>query len=374
MPANLMETDSMAYVGETPWHRLGTKLPEGADALAFMVAAGLDWIVERRPMSYQPVSGGDSIMTDHYALVRSTDGRFFGSASKYKPFQNSEIFQFMGDVCRANHMTMETAGSLKDGEIVWSLARTDESATLPKGGDRLSRYVLLTNSHKPGSSFRYAETTVRVVCWNTLMFAFQQADQARTSWRFRHTQKFGAYAQVILDDLKLESKAFGESVEVAREAQKLKLTRGETEQYIGDVCGWRVVEEMIEQAHAEAAYQSTIQEGGSVLDAIVQADEAGKDIQVDRLAALTASPIAVRQIKTLSRNAEAALRYVYDSPGADLEGSKGTLWGALNGVTYWADHDVAGGSLAKRVASVTVGTRQKIKERAYQTAREMVSR
>ena len=35
--------DAIAFVGETPWHGLGTKLPEGADIATWKRAAHLEW-------------------------------------------------------------------------------------------------------------------------------------------------------------------------------------------------------------------------------------------------------------------------------------------------------------------------------------------
>jgi hypothetical protein len=46
--AHLIET--MMYVGETPWHGLGTRIPEGKKLTIdeAIIAAGHDWEVKRR--------------------------------------------------------------------------------------------------------------------------------------------------------------------------------------------------------------------------------------------------------------------------------------------------------------------------------------
>ena len=42
----------MAYVGAKPWHGLGVELEEGVTPKEMMVAAGLDWEVEKVNMYF----------------------------------------------------------------------------------------------------------------------------------------------------------------------------------------------------------------------------------------------------------------------------------------------------------------------------------
>ena len=41
--------NTMAYVGETPWHGLGKKIPSATTASSFLEAASLDWQVRFDP-------------------------------------------------------------------------------------------------------------------------------------------------------------------------------------------------------------------------------------------------------------------------------------------------------------------------------------
>jgi hypothetical protein len=45
---------AIAYVGETPWHGLGTELRAGCSVEQWTEAAGLDYVVERSPVLFNP--------------------------------------------------------------------------------------------------------------------------------------------------------------------------------------------------------------------------------------------------------------------------------------------------------------------------------
>ncbi|NBQ98794.1 MAG: DUF932 domain-containing protein, partial [Microbacteriaceae bacterium] len=128
--AHMVET--MAYAGNVPWHGLGKKVPHDLSPEQMLEAAQLDWTVQKVPafanVEDQNVNIGWS------ALVRSSDNRILDVVSNdWNPVQNSEAFQFFHEYCEAGDMEMHTAGSLRDGQIVWALAKVNESFELFKG-------------------------------------------------------------------------------------------------------------------------------------------------------------------------------------------------------------------------------------------------
>ena len=54
--------------------------------------------------------------------------------------QNEEAFEFFSEYCLAGDMSMETAGSLRDGKMVWGLAKVKESFDI---GKAKGRFVLI---------------------------------------------------------------------------------------------------------------------------------------------------------------------------------------------------------------------------------------
>ena len=117
----------MAYVGEVPWHGLGTSVPADLTPAQMLEAAGLDWTVEKVP-AFATVAGAQ-VPVGKSALVRSMDG-----------------------------------------QIVWGMAKIRDSFEL-FGGDRVEGHLLFSNFHKYGHSTDVRFTPTRVVCRNTLAVA-----------------------------------------------------------------------------------------------------------------------------------------------------------------------------------------------------------
>lgn len=173
--------ESMISVGEKPWHGLGTVLDEPPTVQDAILQAGLDWKVELHKVSASAdlAVGHQSMIIDgSLAICRmfKNEGliqNVYGIVSKkYEPLQNSEAFEFFQPILDSGHVHLETAGSLKKGEIVWVLAKLDEDIKVGmdiKGdADMVRPYLLLSMGHNGKRSVKIAFTPIRVVCWNTL--------------------------------------------------------------------------------------------------------------------------------------------------------------------------------------------------------------
>jgi phage/plasmid-like protein (TIGR03299 family) len=88
------------------------------------------------------------------------------------PLQNDQAFQFFDPFVSSGLVTLETAGSLREGKRVWILARIAENSDVGIVGDDIVRkYLLLSNSHDGTTAVRVGFTPIRVVCANTLAMA-----------------------------------------------------------------------------------------------------------------------------------------------------------------------------------------------------------
>ncbi|NBX97409.1 DUF932 domain-containing protein, partial [bacterium] len=123
----------MAYVGEVPWHGLGTQLPQGVTPREMQIAAGLDWRVERKPLVWLD-EDGQANGSNHVALVRSDNQRTLDVVpDDWIDFQNDDAAEFFVDFINQGEGTMETAGSLREGRHTWFLARMQAEGEVVKG-------------------------------------------------------------------------------------------------------------------------------------------------------------------------------------------------------------------------------------------------
>lgn len=173
---------AMAFTGNrnAVWHRLGKEVPADLSPEQMMKAANCDWNVLTVPLTADIYEDNGSIRaqidTGHSALIRDRDMKVLDVVTEgWNPVQNSDAFAFFNDFIDAGDMTMDTAGSLHDGRVVWALAKIGEGFTI-LGGDRIEGYLLFSNPHQFGRSVNVAFTPVRVVCNNTLTYALANID------------------------------------------------------------------------------------------------------------------------------------------------------------------------------------------------------
>ena len=159
---------AMAYFGDTPWHRLGTRLENPATAAEAIEGAGLDYEAELTRMT----TVDDIPVPNRLAVVRSDNRQILGTVgTSYVPVQNRQAFGFLDAVVADGSLRYHTAGALGKGERVWMLAKLPDDIRVKNSDDVTEKYLLLSNSHDGSSSLRVHFTPIRVVCANTLAIA-----------------------------------------------------------------------------------------------------------------------------------------------------------------------------------------------------------
>ena len=117
------EVESMAWAHEVPWHGLGNRVEGNVTCDEMLVAAGLDWTVEQIPCFIE--IDGQKVPVERKALVRSSDKKILTvTGNNWRPFQNKDAMNFFRDWAAVGGCTLETAGSLHGGKVVWLCLRS----------------------------------------------------------------------------------------------------------------------------------------------------------------------------------------------------------------------------------------------------------
>ncbi|MDC8787132.1 DUF932 domain-containing protein [Roseateles koreensis] len=321
--AHLLE--SMAYVGETPWHELGSKLPPKQPIEVWADKAGMNWDICSTPVRYMTEQAGTlgAVMSfdEQMVLYRSdTKAPLSVVSDRYQVVQPREVLEFYRDLTEVSGFELETAGVLKAGKKFWALAKTGKESML-KGNDVVKGYLLLATSCDGTLATTATPTTVRVVCNNTLTIALNGSSSAI---KVPHRTSFDALAV---------KKQLGIAVS----------------QWDSFIYRMKTLSERKVKSHEAMNY---------FLKVICQAD-----FQGDSAPGLS-NERALKKVQALFDGA---------GRGAELAAAKGTAWGLLNAVTEFVDHERKARNQEYRLDSAWFGQGANLKQRALDQALQLIS-
>ena len=306
--------ESGFFVKQGAWHGLGTVLDHPPSTAQAIVEAGLNWQVIEQPV-YTQFEHGLSPVSTHKSLVRSSDRQLLGIVSNsYKPLQNHDAFSWFDFLLHDGDVSLESAGSLKNGKRIWVLAKINQSPTDVIKNDPVEPYLLLSNSHDGSTAVWIQFTPIRVVCQNTLSYALSNRQKDLSvgrAFRIRHQ-----------GNLQTKLNQAQNALDFARQ----------------------------QFAIATTEYQAM---------ASVPLNQEDLDLYLS-LVLNTDTPQSTRAYPQIVANFEQG------------RGNKGqTLWDAYNGVTEWLDHQ-RGSSDTSRLESAWFGNSAKTRVLAHQSALELL--
>ncbi|MGU7776305.1 DUF932 domain-containing protein [Burkholderia sp. MR1-5-21] len=316
---------TMAYVGQEPWHGLGNKLAPKQPLEVWARAAGMDWSIEEAEVRFV-VAGNRSLGSIHAfpeqkVLYRSdTKAPLSVVSARYQVVQPSEILEFYRDLTEVGGFQLETAGVLKEGRKLWALARTGQSATL-KGKDQVNGYLLLATACDGTLATTAQFTSVRVVCNNTLQVALGDSTSAV---KVPHRSQFDA--QAVKRQL---------GIAISSWDAFMARTKALSERKISDSAAEAFLRRVLTYSTANVADRE----------------------------ALAVNERAIKAVGQL---------YAGRGKGADVASASGTAWGLLNAVTEYVDHHRRARSDDHRRDAAWFGQGATIKQKAWDEALKLV--
>lgn len=147
-------------------------------------------------------------------------------SDRYKVVQNTDAFSFTDELI-GKGVRYETAGSLQEGKKVWLLARLPKEYVI--AGERISSYLVFSNTHDGSGSVKVAVTPVRVVCNNTLNLAL---DTAKRSFSMIHTGNIHDKIQEAKDTLFMAENYMDNLGIEFEQLRRQKMTDAQVKEYI----------------------------------------------------------------------------------------------------------------------------------------------
>jgi len=310
---------SMGYAGQVPWHGLGQKISADAPIETWIEEARLNWDILSAPVRFNPTGEEYNEVfpfPNKNVLFRSDNQEPLSIVSdQYKVVQPKEVLEFYRSLIETAGFKMETAGSMFNGKKIWALAKTGDVATIKH--DRIESYLLLATSCDGSLATTAQFTSVRVVCNNTLSFAIDKGEgQKEYSVKVPHSREFNP--EEVKAELGLVHDSFKNFKSNIIAMTEKKISDKQAVKFLINVMG--DAEKSIEEQPQPRRMARIIElfQGGAI--------------------------------------------------GSGMSSSDGTVWGLLNAVTQFADHDRSTRSTDSRLNSAWFGEFNSLKNKAFEEA------
>lgn len=281
---------SFFSVQEKAWHGLGTIIenyPSSAEALKF---AGLDFEVIKRPNIHLLDDGCKIISKDSFFTYRSDSGDVLGSklGKDYEVVQNTDAFAFFDAIVGGDGILYETAGALGKGERIFITAKLPGYISVGQN-DLIEKYLFLTTSHDGSSGITAAFTPIRIVCNNTLSMALRNCTSKVT---IRHTKDAKSRLENAHRVMGIANNLSGELETIFNSWSRIGIKDQEVRKLI-----------RLAMTPPKESLQTQSKETAEVISAYLQ------------------------------KACDTVYAYAMTSPSQQMPTTKGTLFGAYNGIT-----------------------------------------
>ena len=284
-----------------------------------MIDAGLDFSVEV-VQGYHEIPKIDQFgrttfeneykpADDHRYIRRCDTKRILGRCKKvWKPLQNVDAFDFFQPFVDQKLARIDTVGSLDGGQKIWILAELNRKPCQITAKDEVAKFILLMNGHDGGTSFRGGFTPLRLWCMNMMPMLRDSLKKGQSSMiRIRHSGNVKQNVEDLREIMNVADATFEATAEQYRYLASRQFNEKDLERFV---------------------------------KILVKADV---NKPLDRQPTRTKNTI------------ERIVHLAHYGKGNRVDGTIGTWYAALNGVTEFYTHE-RGRNENNRLRSMMVGT------------------
>ena len=273
----------------------------------WLVAANLDWTIDSVEENYFH-NGVMHTSADKINVRSDTSEKLGNSSAKYKIVQPAEIVHFFRDLSDHYGATLKQVGYADGGKRVYAYAQVGTEFEIGKGDRTLSHLLLLSSSD--GSTATIAQPFFEsLYCFNQLPAARRLIEPVK----IRHNTVFDPR------QVKLDMGLYGEAQDKMRES-------------------------LINMSRKSVTNQEAL---SLLYNCLKVADDITKESK-----------------RNINRVISVYDKYTGSGIAANEPGRKGTMWGVLNAITEFTDHDQCN-SENSRWKSKTTGEGAKLKASSF---------
>jgi phage/plasmid-like protein (TIGR03299 family) len=311
----------MGYAaGVDRWHGLGNEWLDTDSEEQKIEKSGMAWSVMRSRVRYGE-GPATRIINDQHVLYRSDTKDPLGIVGAgYEIVQPPEMIRFFRTMVESGQIKLKTAGTLYGGKKFWATASIGAIDKVV-GDDVMEGFLLISSSADGSARTKVKDTTICVVCDNTLRMAMgENSFEISVSHR-------SVWDPVKLQERLAESASnFAVKIKAARALAKVKMTDAAAQVFLKDllVTVAKLSEKKI---------------------------DAGTSDGFNKVLALFSG----------------------EGKGATLQGRAGTAWGLVNAVTEYVDHHVPSDNGENRMDNAMWGAGDTLKTAAFDRALALVA-
>jgi phage/plasmid-like protein (TIGR03299 family) len=303
-------------------------LPEGMSLEEKIVKAGLNFELQEAVAMMLGPDGKYRAVPSRKVIYRSdTMDPLSIVSDDYKMVQPSTIANIHESVFAAGGFVLKAAGAIMNGARIWSIADTGEEIELP-GGDRVRGSMFLATSCDGYMATTGFFTTLRMLCWNMLQRAMNDADKKGAFIKIPHTKVLdGVLLERLQQDLNrsaIEWKGFASN---AKALARRPVTEEEAVLY------FLTIQDKLDYTESEMTLEQQLQRHN--------------DNQT------------MRRMMRLFQGA---------GQGSTVKSANGTAWGLLNAVTEFVDYYRVSADSGYRFNNAQLGSGYDLKGVALQEA------
>lgn len=306
---------------ERAWHLKDRQVElNGISSSELATRTGLDYQVDIVPLQR---SDNNKILVNHYGVFAEGNENVLQIVSdRFSPVQPASFIDWVHGCNDALGSQIVSAGTIR--ERSYGFASIDLCRDYVVGADdALRKYITFTISWDGKYPISCVAMDYRTVCANTypsIEYIDALGENGCLYYQKKHGKLNGAAIQAVVEKVLNIGKV---------NAEKSKEILGRLVDTKYDSENTRLINR----------FASVMADGKAIIDRIVDMGDNSKSF-LDSCLNATIDQEAWNKVKTagMSNHANRIVAETMDGLGADMETAKGSLWGMLNGFTYWTDH------------------------------------